>query len=235
MKNIIAITLLAASAAFGQISLTQTTLASAVTQTADRIVVASATGISAGTALYIQDFNAVRGELVKVVSVTGLTVRIIRGQVGAQTAHTSGSMVLIAPTPSAFYTSNPQGACTATAVQYTPYVNTTTGEQWLCSSVLGSWVRGFGSDGDMSGPTAAVASAAGLITPSGPVFHVTGTAAITGFTLPVGYVGSQICAIPDAIFTTTTANNIALASTAVVSRPLCWRYDKAANKFYPTY
>ena len=35
MKNIIAIALLAASAAFGQIALTQTTLASAVTQTAD--------------------------------------------------------------------------------------------------------------------------------------------------------------------------------------------------------
>lgn len=233
MNKLIAFALVAASAAFGQISLTQTTLAAAVTQSADRIVVASATGMSAGTALYIQDFSAPRGELVKVVSVTGLTVRITRGQVGAQTAHTSGSLVLIAPVPSAFYTYNPQGACTSTAVQYTPWVNTSTGEQWLCSSVLGSWVRGWGSSN--SGPTAAVASAAGLITPSGPLFHVTGTAAITGFTLPVGYNGSPICIIPDGIFTTTTANNIALASTAVVSRQLCYQYDKAANKFYPSY
>lgn len=233
MKNIIALALLAASAAFGQIALTQTTLAAAVTQTADRIVVASATGISAGTLLYVQDFNAPRGELVKVQSVTGLTVRIIRGQVGTQTAHTSGSLVLIAPNAAAFYTSNPQGACTPTQVAYTPYINTSTGEQWLCSSVLGSWVHGFGSE--PSGPTAAVASAAGLITPSGPIFHVTGTAAITGFTLPVGYTGSTVCAIPDAIFTTTAATNIAVASTAVVSRQLCWRYDKAVNKFYPSY
>lgn len=234
MKNIIAIALLAASAAFGQVALTQTTLAAAVTQTANRMVVASATGISAGTVLYIQDYYAAAGELVTVQSVTGTTLVVVRGNTGRVVAHTSGARVLIAPAPRAFYTNNPLGACTATAQPYTPYVNTVTGEQWICSSVTGSWVPGWNGT-TPSGVTAAVASAAGLITPSGPLFHITGTAAITGFTLPIGYVGRDVCVIPDGAFTTTTANNIAIASTGVVGRELCWSYDVNTAKFYPSY
>jgi hypothetical protein len=114
-------------------------------------------------------------------------------------------------------------------------VNTKTGSEWLCSTVTLSWVPGFGNDVGPAAVTAAVASAAGKITPSGPLFHITGTAAITGFNIPVGFTGGNVCAIPDGIFTTTNANNIAIASTAVVSKTECWTYDTNAAKFYPAY
>jgi hypothetical protein len=80
-----------------------------------------------------------------------------------------------------------------------------------------------------------VASAAGLVTPSGPLFHITGTAAITGFNIPVGFTGGSFTVIPDGAFTTTTANNIAIASTAVVSKPLTFTFDAGTAKFYPSY
>ncbi len=232
MKNIL-LSLVFAGLALGQTALTQTTLSAAITASQDRFNVASATGISAGTMLYIQDFHAPVGELVQVASVSGTSLRVYRTQ--RPVAHASGARVIIAPTPVAFYTQNPTGACTAALTAYTPYINTNTGEQWLCSSVTGTWVRGWQAMPGESGPVTAVASAAGAITPSGPLFHITGTAAITGFTLPVGYAGGPFCVIPDGIFTTTTASNIALASTAVVSRTLCFTYDAVTAKFYPSY
>jgi hypothetical protein len=217
-----------------QTALTHTTLSSAVTSTTNTFIVASATGISAGTNLYVIDFHSVLGELVVVRSVSGTTLTVTRGS-GFQRAHTSGSRVVIAPIPSAFYTRNPKGACTAADTLYTPWINTVTGEQWLCSTVTLSWVPGFASQVTTVGPTATVASTAGLITPSGPLFTVSGTAAITGFTQPIGYQGGNFCIIPSGIFTTTTANNIALASTAVVNRQLCYTYNVNTNKFIPSY
>lgn len=79
-----------------------------------------------------------------------------------------------------------------------------------------------------------VASAT-TITPTGPIFHVTGTTAIATINLPfTGFTGT-ITLIPDGIFTTTTAGNIALASTAVVSRALTMTYDTGTSKWYPSY
>lgn len=78
----------------------------------------------------------------------------------------------------------------------------------------------------------AVASAA-TITPTGPVFHVTGTTAINTINLPyTGFIGT-IRIIPDGLFTTGTSGNIALASTAVVSKVLEMTYD--GTKWYPSY
>jgi hypothetical protein len=143
-------------------------------------------------------------------------------------------MVLVGA-PNLFNSYDPTGGCTAVNTFVTPWVNTTSGNEWLCSTVTNSWVPGFGNDAALDVPTAAVASAAGLITPSGPLFHVTGTAAITGFNIPVGFAFGSFCVIPDGIFTTTNANNIAIASTAVVSKVDCWQYDPATAKFYPSY
>ena len=132
------------------------------------------------------------------------------------------------------------GVCSLAGL--TPWINVLTGEQWLCSTVTANWVPGYNNrfPPATARVTAAVASAAGLITPSGPLFHITGTAAITGFNIPVGFNatatgGGQFCVIPDGIFTTTTANNIALASTAVVNKLLCWTWDATNSKFVPTY
>ena len=76
-------------------------------------------------------------------------------------------------------------------------------------------------------------SSATTITPTGSVFHVTGVTAIATINLPfVGFVGA-ITIIPDGIFATTTAGNIALVSTAVVNKALIMTDD--GTKWYPSY
>lgn len=222
-----------------QNTLTATTLSAAAASTDRIIYVASATGIAAATLttnatqLYVVASGNPKGEIMTVKSVSGTAITVTRNA-GIVTGWPSGATVLIGY-PNYFYNYDPNGACTTASVYVSPWINTTTGSQWLCSSVTGTWVPGFNNDTASPAPTAAVASAAGLITPSGPLFHVTGTAAITGFNVPVGFSGGTITVIPDGIFTTTNANNIALASTAVVSKPITFTYDPNTAKFYPSY
>ena len=218
------------SPAFGQaVTLTQTSLSAAVTASATTFSVASATNVSTSSALYVDK------ELMYVSAVNGTQVTVGRGEFGtAAVSHASGAMVLVG-VPSAFFTYPPTGSCTASQTPATPWVDIRTSAQYLCSSVTGTWVAGWQNDLLSNAPTAAVASAAGLITPSGPLFHVTGTAAITGFNIPVGFSYGSFTVIPDGAFTTTNANNIALASTAVVSKALTFVYDPVTGKFYPGY
>lgn len=85
----------------------------------------------------------------------------------------------------------------------------------------------------VSVPVGGAVSSAATITPTGPVFHVTGTAAIATINLPyTGFTGT-ITLIPDGIFTTGTGGNIALASTAVVSKAMTMTYD--GTKWFPSY
>ena len=228
---------LAAVPAFAQTALTQTSLSAAITVNQTTFAIASATNVTASntapTVLYVVDPGQYKGELMTVKAISGTTVTVSRTGIN-KAAHASGSMVLVGP-PKAFAQYDPVGSCTASQTAYTPWVNAVTGSQWLCSTVTGNWVPGFGNDLYPTNVTAAVASAAGLITPSGPLFHITGTAAITGFNIPVGFNGGMICGIPDGLSTTTSANNFALATTAVVSKPICWVYDTNTAKFYPSY
>lgn len=228
-----------ACATFGlqaQTALTQTTLSAAITSSQNTFKLASVTGITANqTELYI-DLEAM-----PVYAVSGNYVTVgPRGSYGTKAmAHVSGAGVLYGP-PAAFIDYDPTGACTAGTglFLYAPIVDVLTGGQWLCSSVLSKVVPGFGNFTIPNQVSTAVASAAGLITPSGPLFHITGTAAITGFNIPVGFdpkAGGGFCVVPDGIFTTTNATNIGLASTAVVSKLLCWTYDANSTKFYPSY
>jgi hypothetical protein len=85
-----------------------------------------------------------------------------------------------------------------------------------------------------SAPTVASAT---TIAPTTQIAFVSGTTAIATITAPtpISIGGGQITLIPTAIFTTTTAGNIALASTAVVSKALIMHYDAAAAKWYPSY
>lgn len=246
MKNfyrLIAVAALSAAAMFAQTNtLTATTLSSAALATDNTVNVTSATGINAlslasGTAaseLYVVAPGNQRGEVMLVQSISGTAIKVARGRQGVRQGFPSGSMVLIG-NPNWFYDYDPSGSCTASATFVSPWVNTKTGNEWLCSTVTNSWVAGFHNDLAPVAPTAAVASAAGLITPSGPLFHITGTAAITGFNIPVGFSFGSFCAIPDGAFTTTNANNIAIASTGVVSKTECWTFDPATAKFYPSY
>jgi len=81
-----------------------------------------------------------------------------------------------------------------------------------------------------------IASAA-TIAPTKSISFISGVAAIVTITppTPISATGGSIIFIPTGIFTTTTAGNIALASTAVVSKALTMTYDVTAAKWYPSY
>ena len=218
----------------------QTTLSAAIDSQTRTFAVASTTNILPGYGVVLDN------EVLIVASVPSskLLSVVPRGAYGTVSVpHKSGTMVLAAPA-NAFIKYVPAGTCSAgTGLFYNTTILVTTdsgnaGAQWVCSSVTGKIVPGFGNGTVPSAPTAAVASAAGLITPSGLLFHITGALAITGFNIPVGFdptEGATVCAVPDGAFTTTTANNIAVASTAVVGRVICWAYDPGTAKFYPYY
>ena len=248
--------------------LTQTTLSAAVpalagtlfSSTQTFVQVASATGITAIAPNPTVPINAsnsvviyVDRELMQVVAVSGTTLRVIRGYDGTTAVpHASGAMVL-AGQATWFYHNDPGGgrypgqgvsgvACTPSAQIVTPWVNIYTGAQWLCSSISGTYVPGFNNPLIPEGAvtTTAVASVAGTTLPSGPLFHVTGTNAITGWTIPVGcnataVGGCSFTIIPDAICTWTAAGNIALAGSCVVNKALTFTWDAKNSKWIPSY
>ena len=81
-----------------------------------------------------------------------------------------------------------------------------------------------------------IASAA-TVAPTAPVTIISGTAAIVTITAPapISTTGGTITFIPTGAFTWTTAGNIAVAGTAVVSRALTLTYDATTVKWYPSY
>lgn len=253
---VLSIVLALSMAAFGQATatnllLTATSLSAALTQSSTTLRVASATGITANsTVLWIDDGPGGNSEAVFVNAVSGTTISITRGYNGSQAgAHLSGSVVL-AGAPPAFVSRDPSGACTASAA-YTPTVNILGGganggkggAQWICSSISNSWVPGFFNSSRAPGVTTLVASTAGAIQPSGPLFHVNGTSAITAFGTSTSAglgagggsatqpYGAPFCMIPDAAFTVTATNNVAVAATAVANLMMCWTFDGTQKKY----
>ena len=75
------------------------------------------------------------------------------------------------------------------------------------------------------------------IAPVTPIVFISGTAAVVNITAaaPISTGGGAITLIPTAAFTWTTAGNIAVAGTAVVSRALTMTYDVTTTKWYPSY
>ena len=249
--------------------LVQTTLSAAIPVTpsslfsssATTVQIASATGITGiqlnpTSTLNIQNqwVLLVDREVMAVVSINGTTLQVQRGFMGTLAApHVSGAMVLYGRA-NWFYTADPGAtpgapggavsgvACTAANVFVSPYVNVRTGSQWLCSTITGTWVPGFNNSAYPAGlaPTTAVASVAGSTLPSGALFHVTGTNAITGWTIPLGcnataVGGCSFTVIPDAICTWTAAGNIALAGSCVVNKALTFTWDAKNSKWIPSY
>jgi hypothetical protein len=80
-------------------------------------------------------------------------------------------------------------------------------------------------------------ASAGTIAPTTSIVFISGTAAIATITAPspISAGGGQITLIPTGLFTTTTAGNIALATTAVVNKALTMTYDTTTTKWYPSY
>jgi hypothetical protein len=116
-----------------------------------------------------------------------------------------------------------------------PGLGAEVGSLYDCLGVgaAGQWVQTNGIGGlPVLGST--VASVAGSINPTGTVFTVSGTNAITGITLPAGVgVGFTISIVPSAIFTWTAAGNISLAGTAVVNKLLVFTWN--GSKWIPSY
>ena len=84
-------------------------------------------------------------------------------------------------------------------------------------------------------PAPTIASAA-TIQPLNPIVFVSGTTTINTITVPAEFVGGgQITIIPTGLWSTGTSGNIALATTAVVSKALIMFYDAVTAKWYPSY
>lgn len=84
-------------------------------------------------------------------------------------------------------------------------------------------------------PAPTLASAT-TIQPVTPISFVSGTTNVVNITVPPSFVGGgQLTLIPTAIWATTAAGNIALATTAVVGKALIMTYDSTTAKWYPSY
>jgi hypothetical protein len=88
----------------------------------------------------------------------------------------------------------------------------------------------------MSGAVNTIASASG-ITPTKEITYISGTAAIATINSqpPLTANNGTIILIPTGVFTWTTADNIAVAGTAVVGRALHMTYVSGNAKWYPSY
>lgn len=247
--------------------LIQTTLTSAIgagnmpfsginTQFTSVVTLASVTGIIGPIQGSPQTYIYIDNELMAVVGVPNtatLQVPVQRGFNSTQaTPHVSGTMVLVGA-PFQFYAQDPTGAgvntsgyntCNSLAIQSTPYLNFTTGRQWLCSSVTGTWVPGWNNASFVDGIVASViASVAGSTPIGGPVFEISGTNAITGFTLASGgaigfnstaFGGGCFMVIPTGVFTWTAAGNISVAGTStVITIPVTFCWNPTTLKWMP--
>lgn len=190
------------------------------------------------------------------LNTTTCVANVNRGYLGTQAApHPSGDMVLYGPNyavtvalggnpvPSGLFQVDPpyNGTCTAANTPTTPWINVLTGAQWVCSTQTNTWAPSW--DNPLSNPaswiqTGTVASVAGSTTVSGPYFNISGTNAITGFTIPVGFntaTGGCFTANPTGIWTWTAAGNIATAgTTTAATTPVTFCWNPASSKWIPS-
>ncbi len=245
-KNIVLLGLLAAFASFAQVNkLTATTTNAVVAKSDKTISVASATGITSGTInplvaatqLFVVDPGQITGEVMTVKAVSGTTITVDR--VFGSASHVSGAMVL-AGLPQWFYKSNPSGSCVTASTAVVPWVNTLTGQQWICSTSTLSWIPGWGNplnqmSAQVGSSTAYTVPAGAAIIASPLITTDTGTSAATSFSMGVGWNSQGFCVIPGGAFTGTATNNIEKAFTAVADRQLCFTWNSTSSKFSPSY
>ena len=88
-----------------------------------------------------------------------------------------------------------------------------------------------------SNGAAPTVASAGTISVTTPVTFISGTVQISTINTTMSTIqnGGLIILIPTGVFTTATSGNIALASTAVVSKALYMIYDPTTAKWYPSY
>ena len=135
----------------------------------------------------------------------------------------------------AFYINNQDRTNTAgdkaSSLMYGTF-NTTAATQTLA-------INGTLAVSEITGTRAAAATiaSAATIAPTKSITFISGTAAVVTITAiaPFTTGGGTITLLPTGAFTWTTAGNIAVAGTAVVSRALTMTYDSGTTKWYPSY
>lgn len=194
-------------------------------------------------------------EMELVTQVNGTVLTVNRGYNSTvATSHQAGAMVLYGRA-GWFYQYDPgaiasQGGigingapvCTVAGQYVFPWVNVRTGAEWACDPFTLTYVPWFNNSLNPAqsvdfGTSAATTGAQPIIA---PLFRLSGTNAITSFTISVGMNatlvgGAQFCIIPTGAFTATATNNIAAATTAVVGKTLCYTWDAGTAKFNPSY
>ena len=143
---------------------------------------------------------------------------------GNISACTSTSMVMVTPVLGTV-TSGNISACTSTSmVMVTPVLGVASATSLVSGLIANTAVA------------TTIASAA-TVAPTAPVTIISGAAAIDTITAPapISATGGTITFIPTGAFTWTTAGNIAVAGTAVVSRALTLTFDATTTKWYPSY
>ncbi|MGA9771454.1 MAG: hypothetical protein WBV94_20645 [Blastocatellia bacterium] len=98
----------------------------------------------------------------------------------------------------------------------------------------GSWMTVKPIVTSAAAPTIASAS---TIAPTTPIVFISGTTTISTITAPspLSSTGGSIILIPTGLWATNTGGNIALATTAVVSKALILSWDVTTGKWYPSY
>lgn len=243
------------SLSFGQVILSSTTLGAAITTLNGTSLTLASTSTmqNQGTANQINTCLYIDAEVFGVVTVVDSTHVTVQqrgrgcGGLGLSSrpmTHANAATVYFAltvtngsiVTPAATYIGRNEqvysenvGTCTAANELALPRIYLYSGDVFDCLG--GQWIQvnkpGFQRLGSV------VASVAGVITPTGNVFHVSGALAITGITVPNGWQpGMSISVIPDGTFTWTTATNIALAGTAVVNKLIIFVWS--GSKWVPS-
>jgi hypothetical protein len=189
-------------------SFNATTLSAAIGMSDTTLQVASATGITAPnfTAGTGITYLAVEQEVMLVLGVNGTFITVQRGVAGTPVQSHAASAAVLAGLPSDF------GPITPSIKAQQDYVPNA--------------LYGF------SGPVAS----AGTITPSGPLFHVTGTTTISTINLPAGYIeGGEVTIVFDGVAAWNSAGNIAVAGTPTTAgSAVTFIYDQGTYKCYPS-
>lgn len=240
----IIITLALATMAYGQTILSSTTLGAAITSATQTTITLASTSTmqNAGTQNNPNTVLYVDRELMFVTSVVDSTHAIVQrakgiGAAGRPVTHANAATVYFSltsgPNPAASFFSTLQpdaetfGSCTSSQLLVLPRVYEFSGHIFDCMG--GHWVQTNAPSTPVLGSV--VASVAGVITPTGTVFHISGALAITGIALPRGWApGMSIYVIPDGTFTWTAAGNISLLGTAVVNKTIIFTWDGTQDR-----
>ena len=128
-----------------QTILNNTTLAAAVNSTQTTITVASASTLAVGQIIFVPGLVP---ESMRITSISGTTIGVIRGSDGTRAvAHSNSARVFTGP-GERFYARDPDdagGVCTPANQPYMPWINLQTGYIWTCAAwapltVSSTWV-----------------------------------------------------------------------------------------------